>query len=420
MDQLLNVLEDEIRIRESRQLSEKPSMKHFKEDRKKRPLSTATALVGSQMRTPTKLDKRCPYCLGSHAAEFCEKVTSTDDRRKILRKYMRCFSGLNKGHKAKDCRAKRPGTKCQGEHHQSICQPKEEEVTVSTLHAQMKGGIALQTLQAFVKAKNGMKLICCRLLLDTGRQYTFITKELEDLLQAKPSRTAKVSLCGIGKSEGIATTGTVYEVSIIGLDKKHSVSTQAYTLPTISKINNFKPQVQQQRHQHLKSLWFPDVSEKEELEVHMLIGIEDYYKLQMGNVRQEESQNAPRAVETIFGWTLAGEITKEPEYRSLVTVNLATEKYTKESDLKRLWDLETLGIREADDVYEGFKDNIRFNGYRYSVRLPWKAGSYHLPDNKAMCEQRLRCLLRRLRKELDVLYEYDRIMKEQLEQGIME
>ena len=155
------------------------------------------------------------------------------------------------------------------------------------------------------------------------------------------------------------------------MDLKH---TEAYTLPTISKINNVKPQVQQQRHQHLKPLWFPDVSEKEELEVHMLIGIEDYYKLQMGNVRQGESQNAPRVVETIFGWTLAGEITKEPEYRSLVTVNLATEKYTMESELKRLWDLETLGIREADDIYEGFQDNIRFSGHRYGVRLPWKAG----------------------------------------------
>ena len=138
------------------------------------------------------------------------------------------------------------------------------------------------------------------LLLDTGSQYTFMTKELEDLLEAKPSGTAKVSLCGIEKSEGIATTETVYEVSIMGLDRKHSISTEAYTLPTISKISNAKPQVQQQRHQHLKSLWFLDVLEKEELEVHMLIGIEDHYKLQMSNVRQGESQNAPRAVETSF------------------------------------------------------------------------------------------------------------------------
>ena len=97
-----------------------------------------------------------------------------------------------------------------------------------------------------------------------------------------------------------------------------------------------------------------------------------------------------------------------------MTVNLATDKYTMEPDLKRLWDLETLGIREADDVYEEFQDNIRCNGHGYSVRLLWKAGSYHLPDNKAMCDQRCLC------KEPDVLYEYDRTMKEQLEQGIME
>ena len=70
MDQLLNVLEDEIRIRESRPLSKKPNRIDFKEDRKKRPSSTASALVGSQMRTPAKLDKRCPYCLGSHAYEM--------------------------------------------------------------------------------------------------------------------------------------------------------------------------------------------------------------------------------------------------------------------------------------------------------------------------------------------------------------
>ena len=121
----------------------------------------------------------------------------------------------------------------------------------------MKGAVALQTLQVFVKAKDSTKLACCYLMLHTGSQYTFITKELEDLLGVKPSRTAKVSLCGIGKSEGIATTGTVYKVSIIGLDKKHSVSTETCTLPTFSKINNVKPQVQQKRHQHLKSIWFP-------------------------------------------------------------------------------------------------------------------------------------------------------------------
>ena len=57
MDQLLNDLENEICIRESRPLSKKPSRIDFKEDCKKRPPNTASALVCSQMSTPAKLDK---------------------------------------------------------------------------------------------------------------------------------------------------------------------------------------------------------------------------------------------------------------------------------------------------------------------------------------------------------------------------
>ena len=46
-----------------------------------------------------------------------------------------------------------------------------------------------------------------------------------------------------------------------------------------------------------------------------------------------------------------------------------------DSKLKRLWDLETLGICETKDVYEDLVENIQFNGERYSVKLPWKAGT---------------------------------------------
>ena len=33
-----------------------------------------------------------------------------------------------------------------------------------------------------------------------------------------------------------------------------------------------------------------------------------------------------------------------------------------ESELKRLWDLEALGICETKDVYEDLVENIQFNG----------------------------------------------------------
>ena len=45
-----------------------------------------------------------------------------------------------------------------------------------------------------------------------------------------------------------------------------------------------------------------------------------------------------------------------------------------EGKVKKLWDLETLGIGEEESMHEPLFDNISFNGTRYSVQLPWKEG----------------------------------------------
>lgn len=39
--------------------------------------------------------------------------------------------------------------------------------------------------------------------------------------------------------------------------------------------------------------------------------------------------------------------------------------------VEKLWDFETLGIREENEVNEALKDAISFNGKGYEVGLPW-------------------------------------------------
>ena len=60
--------------------------------------------------------------------------------------------------------------------------------------------------------------------------------------------------------------------------------------------------------------------------------------------------------------------------------------------MQRLLDLKTLGIKDTDDTCAELVDNIKFNGERYSVRLPWKAGYGRLPTNYQFCRSRLRGL----------------------------
>ena len=89
-------------------------------------------------------------------------------------------------------------------------------------------------------------------------------------------------------------------------------------------------------------------------------------------------------------------------------------------EVKKLWDLETLGIREEESMHKPLFDNISFNGTRYSIQLPWKEGHRELPTNFATSQARLKSLLSRLRKDPEILKEYDSVIKNQLEAGIIE
>ena len=49
--------------------------------------------------------------------------------------------------------------------------------------------------------------------------------------------------------------------------------------------------------------------------------------------------------------------------------------------MHRLWDFETLRIREGDEMHEVLKDEIESMGEKYKVELPWKEGHSKVPSN---------------------------------------
>ncbi len=81
---------------------------------------------------------------------------------------------------------------------------------------------------------------------------------------------------------------------------------------------------------------------------------------------------------------------------------------------------EGLGICEKGKVHQEFLDGIAFTGSRYSVKLPWKESHDKLPDDYANSLGRMKNQLRRLKKEAALLTEYDSIIREQVERGIVE
>jgi len=116
----------------------------------------------------------------------------------------------------------------------------------------------------------------------------------------------------------------------------------------------------------------------------------------------------------VFGWTVHGEESK------------ADHSYftrTTSEDYEQLYSLDVLGVEDRkefdqEDVKKEFLENIQRKDGRYQIRIPWIEGRYPMNDNQVQSSARLNSLFRRMTTM--VRKEYDKIIEEQLEMGIIE
>ena len=153
-----------------------------------------------------------------------------------------------------------------------------------------------------------------------------------------------------------------------------------------------------------------------------------------GQIRRGEA--GPVTIETKLGWVLSGPVCHQTAFpASLVNLMSCThvlkvatrtmnESLNFEHDqlkqkLARFWHLDSIGILpDEGSVYEQFLENICMKDGRYQVQLPWKETHPLLLDNYNICVNRLQSLLHRLRKDDNLLHNYDQIIREQLDMGI--
>ena len=90
--------------------------------------------------------------------------------------------------------------------------------------------------------------------------------------------------------------------------------------------------------------------------------------------------------------------------------------------LKRFREVESLGIVDTECEVELVKrkEEVAFKGRHYEVGLPWKAGCLPQSNHYGMCVTRLQSLHSKLKKEPNLLREYDDIIQEQRKKGIIE
>ena len=73
--------------------------------------------------------------------------------------------------------------------------------------------------------------------------------------------------------------------------------------------------------------------------------------------------------------------------------------------LEKFWKTESIGIRsEESDTCQCVKEfvNVRHNGHRYEVELPFKGDCLPIPDNYNLCFNRLKSMHFKLSKTPDI------------------
>ena len=171
-------------------------------------------------------------------------------------------------------------------------------------------------------------------------------------------------------------------------------------------------------HEHMRGVHMLDEDQKEKLPVHVVLGKDVYARIKTPTRPRLGEEIDPIAELTRFGWFIMSP-GQEFDVRSV----MLTQAY--QCDYEQLCCTDVLGLADAPEhsqtvVHAEFKEQLtRSPEGWYETGLPWKGNYPTLPTNEEGSQRCLKKLLMRLKRN-NLTSEYNDIIREQLENGIIE
>ncbi|XP_064488370.1 uncharacterized protein LOC135400468 [Ornithodoros turicata] len=407
--------------------------------------------TGAVLQSSAQVAPKCFFCNAvDHDAPHCQCSMSLAEKRSKLAKDMRCYRCTKRGHRSKDCRSRISCSHCGRRHAPSLCDPSQSSQSASTepssmgttnmmathhhsVPAQQDTSVLLQTFRAWATSDQNAAYI--RGIIDGGSQRTFIREDVATKL--KLTTVGETTLQINAFANNTHRTPTIVKIVKLGLRSQYGpqeYSIEALTVPFICKDLTATPE----DHEFVQSICCDHVFIADEL-VHrnvpsevgisLLIGCDQMWKLLTGELKRCDRNEKFVAISTVFGWTFQGPATLDcrlsKETTTAVCVLRVGGTQHQESDvLKRFWELDSIGITDADtsnvehnaSILEEFQRQLTMKDGRYEVTLPWKAGTIQMADNLELAKSRLRGLVRRLQRNGQVV-EYDEAIQSYIENG---
>ena len=374
-----------------------------------------------------KTTRKCVYCESDkHSSNECNKVLTVADRVEILRNKKACFNCTSTKHFASKCTFKRGCYNCGKPHHTSICKEskstlrKEEPPKNDAKKATPEKTFGATTARGSTihpSAVCTIDGIDARIAIDTMSSLNYICTELVKKLKLRPKRREKQTIEQIFGT--VKRWVEIYEIEIKSKSTRDKLTIECIKLdkaiithlpnPSINEIKRRMPK--------LRRLKFTEESSKESLlPVHILLGVQDYQKIRTTKAPVLSAKTNPMAEYTKLGWILMGGNTGTP------TKDVCYMTMTGQEQFEQLCNTDVLGLREAskasDFDHEAFKNQIQMIGGYYETKLPWKPDYAQIASHNYTAKARLESTTKKLDR-IGKLEEYNEVMKEQLETGIL-
>ena len=201
-------------------------------------------------------------------------------------------------------------------------------------------------------------------------------------------------------------------------------------------------QFAQSKYKHLSELTLAgNCSGKEDSQIDILIGADNYYKIATGRLIRGEPHE-PVALSTHLGYVLTGELSNAPKPTLSITdqvnfvlamhvlrtdgssndtVYLHGENIRLDEQVKQFYDfdLESFGINDKKDgVMENLSKECLVK--KAELGLPWKDNISNLPSNYGLSFSRLNSLVNHLKRDPEILEQYDNVIRDQIENKVVE
>ena len=360
-----------------------------------------------------KQKRCCVYCdAESHRSSECDQIVTLDDRKKLLATKKRCFNCTGTSHRASQCKSTSTCKHCNKRHHTSICDAEKDPEPALTARKQEDQEVIYPIVLVEVDG------IRTHALLDTGSSSSYASITLINALKKRPKevKTKRIEMMLTSST----TRVEIYSANLKSLDSKFDMNVELSKVdkPELMTVKNPEYTKLLQKFSYLRGTKLNDPDSRAQIPSHVVLGASDYAMIKTTTAQRVGLPGQPIAERTLLGWTVMSPGSEEVDSSIMLTRSTST-------DYEQLCALDVLGLADSSEndqqtVNSEFKEQLRRNeaGW-YETKLPWKGNHPSLPTNQVGGKRRLEHLIRKL-KQTDQYEQYEEIIQEQLQTGIIE